>query len=270
MSYPSCTWYSAASDDTEDRTARPVHRPATRAGVELDGRRMTRRAHLEGPCPRSTARWIARGEALRPTPGAAGTRSPPAGSPAVGSDPSSPPKAPDSCRDRVPASSPLPDTSTTTISSSWPVAGLRGDDEVPGERRPAGRPHHGFGVPGAGSTGSWLWVAEPVPQVHEHRVAPDRLETQPAARAGVQRDDQSRQQHHAHADQPEGCQLDHAQRQQQADRSDELEHQQPAQRHHVHRQQQRDDVGAQRPRLPEDRGHHQAAEGQDDEHQRTR
>ena len=137
--------------------APPSGRNRRAAARPAGGRPSAARRHrCAGRCRRAR-RW----RSPRSSPGGAGSRWRRAGSRSAGSAPSRPPNAPESSSDREPACSPLPETSTTATWSDVPSRGARGDQEVAGERRAAGRAEHRLGVPvrrAASGIRAWLWI----------------------------------------------------------------------------------------------------------------
>ncbi len=99
-----------------------------------------------------------RSRSPRPSPGGAGSRSPPGGRRAGGSEPSRPPKAPDSNRAREPASMPLPETSVRTTSIVRPPFVRAATTKSPeNDWPPAGRSAISRCQPW-GSCGNLLWT----------------------------------------------------------------------------------------------------------------
>ena len=167
-------------DDPERGAADRVDQlEAPGAGVQLDRGRVTGRRHPEvarGQVDRDVDR---RREPLVPrlveqvlVGGARGTRR-------AACAPSRPPNAPDSCSERTPASRPLPDTSTRTISSASAVGPGARHHEVAGEAVGVRRADLAVHAPPGGQRRDAAVRREPVPQVDEHEVAGRPLQTEP-------------------------------------------------------------------------------------------
>ena len=167
---PAARRKSASGDQPEHRALGLERRPAAGAGAPVDapaGGRPSgprrRRCEVE-------ARGGRRSRSPPPSPGEQVVVGRRAGTRRAGSAPSRPPKAPESSSARVPARSPLPETSTTATSSR-PVVGVADDEEVARERRAAGRAEHRLGVPRPGQRGQHALALDPVAQVDQHRLA---------------------------------------------------------------------------------------------------
>ena len=93
-----------------------------------------------------------------------------------GTEPSRPPKAPDSSSARVPASMPLPDTSTSATSSVLPSKDRH--HEIAAERGAAGRPEHDRGAPALAEPGQLALGLDAVPQLEQHPVAAQALDAE--------------------------------------------------------------------------------------------
>ena len=145
-----------------------------------------------------------------------------------GTEPSRPPKAPESSSARVPASTPLPDTSTSATSSWLPSSERVATRKSPENDAPPAERRTTSACQPTGSAGISPWARQPVAQVDQHRVTAGALHAQPPARPGQRlhdrrgrRDHEDGTRRHPRVGRPHHLEHDHG-------RDHDVEHEQAA------------------------------------------